>query len=87
MDTYQTNLHRLRLVATERGLKLNPDASRVEKVAGLMVRNFDAVGEWICPCKQKTRPAAKGCDITCPCPTLAAEIAAAGSCHCRLFVA
>lgn len=87
MSTLQTNLQRLQQLAVERGLGLNPDAARVEKVAGLMARNFDAVGEWICPCKQKTRPAAKGCDITCPCPTLAAEITAAGMCHCRLFVA
>jgi len=85
MDTYQTNLTRLQQCATQRGLKLNPDPARVEKVAGLMAKNFDAIGEWVCPCKQKSRPTAKGADITCPCPTLEAEIRATGSCHCRLF--
>ena len=86
MDTYQTNLHRLQQLATQMGLKLNPDAARVEKVVGLMAKNFDAVGEWICPCKQKHKPAIKGADITCPCPTLNSEIGVAGSCHCRLFM-
>jgi ferredoxin-thioredoxin reductase catalytic subunit len=80
------NLARLRGIAAERGYVLNPDAARVEKVAGLMAQNHAAVGEWICPCKQKSRPPVKGADITCPCPTLAEEVAAAGACHCRLFM-
>ena len=86
MDTYQTNLTRLQQFAAQHGLKLNPDPARVEKVVGLMAKNFDAIGEWVCPCKQKAKPPVKGADITCPCPTLDAEIASAGPCHCRLFV-
>ncbi len=85
MDTYQTNLTRLQQCATQLGLKLNPDPARVEKVVGLMAKNFDAIGEWVCPCKQKTKPAVAGADICCPCPTLQAEIASAGHCHCKLF--
>lgn len=85
MDTYQTNLLRLQQHATRMSLKLNPDVARVEKVVGLMAKNHDAVGEWICPCKQTHKPAVAGADITCPCPTLEAEIHATGSCHCRLF--
>jgi ferredoxin-thioredoxin reductase catalytic subunit len=87
MDTYQTNLTRLTACAAGRGLRLNPDQARVEKVVGLMAKNFDAVGEWVCPCKQKSKPPVSGADITCPCPTLDAEIAASGMCHCRLFFA
>ena len=44
MDTYQTNLTRLQQCATQLGLKLNPDPARVEKVVGLMAKNFDAIG-------------------------------------------
>jgi ferredoxin-thioredoxin reductase catalytic subunit len=87
MDTYQANLQRLQQFATQRGLRLNPDAARVEKVVGLMATNFAAVGEWICPCKQKHKPPVPGGDITCPCPTLDAEVSATGSCFCRLFFA
>jgi ferredoxin-thioredoxin reductase catalytic subunit len=86
MDTYQTNLHRLQQLATQMGLKLNPDAAYVEKVVGIMAQNFDAVGEWVCPCKQRHQPPVKGRDIICPCPTLVAEIAASETCQCRLFV-
>jgi len=85
MDTYRTNLTRLQQFAAGRGLKLNPDPARVEKVVGLMAKNHDAVGEWICPCKQKTKPPVKGSDITCPCPTLDAEVGVAGHCFCKLF--
>jgi len=85
MDSYQTNLHRLQQFAIQRGLKLNPDPARVEKVVGLMAKNHEAVGEWICPCKQKHKPAVKGGDIVCPCPTLDAEIGVAGHCICKLF--
>ncbi len=85
MDTYQTNLHRLQQFATQCGLKLNPDATRVEKVVGLMAKNFETVGEWLCPCKQKHKPAVKGGDITCPCPTPDAEIGGAGHYFCKLF--
>lgn len=86
MDHYCENLTRLRGIATQHGLHMTSDDARVEKVVGLMTRNYDAVGEWICPCKQKTKPAVAGTDITCPCPTLDAEVAATGTCFCRLFV-
>jgi ferredoxin-thioredoxin reductase catalytic subunit len=85
MDTYQTNLHRLLQLATQMGLTLNPYAARVQKVVGFLAKKFDAVGEWVCPCKQKHKPALKGADITCPCPTLNTEIGIAGHCFCRLF--
>jgi ferredoxin-thioredoxin reductase catalytic subunit len=86
METHQQNLSRLQQIATQRGLRLTQDAARLDKVVGLMARNFDAIQEWVCPCKQKNKPPVQGADITCPCPTLDAEIAASGMCHCRLFV-
>ena len=69
-----------------RGLRLTDDLARREKVIGLMAANFAVVGEWVCPCKQKAKPPVKGADITCPCPTLDAEVAKDGMCFCRLFV-
>jgi ferredoxin-thioredoxin reductase catalytic subunit len=86
MESYQTSLHRLHHLATQMGLKLNPDAASVEKVVSLMAKIIDAVSESICPCKQEHKPAVTGADITCPFPTLNSEIGVAGTCHCRLFM-
>jgi ferredoxin-thioredoxin reductase catalytic subunit len=66
---------------------LNPDPERVKKVVGLMTANFEAVGEYICPCKQQNKPPVKGADTLCPCPEMGMEIEESGHCFCRLFVA
>lgn len=84
-DTYGRNIERLRRLAGENGLVLNPDRARVEKVAGLMADNHDLVGEWVCPCKQENRPAVRGVDKTCPCPEWLDEVRLDGCCGCRLF--
>jgi ferredoxin-thioredoxin reductase catalytic subunit len=68
INEYNTNLDRLSTLARKQGLLLNPDAARVNKVVGLMTNNYEAVGEYICPCKQQHKPAEKGKDKTCPCP-------------------
>lgn len=82
---YDANLKRLEEIAKKQGLKLNPDAARVEKVVGLMTTNFLATGEYICPCKQQNKPPQKGKDKTCPCPEWLSEIGKQGHCFCRLF--
>ncbi len=84
-DTYRLNLERLIRIAEENALTLNPDEERVKKVVGLMADNFDAVQEWVCPCKQTVKPAEKGKDKTCPCPEWLDEIKAEGHCFCKLF--
>jgi ferredoxin-thioredoxin reductase catalytic subunit len=86
-DTYETNLARIEALAKENGLILNPDPERVKKVVGLMANNYDLVQEWVCPCKQKNKPARRGVDTCCPCPEWKKEIAEKGSCSCRLFYA
>lgn len=83
--THDVNHKRLAAIARDHGLVLNSDAARVQKVVGLMAGNFDAVGEWICPCKQQHNPPIKGRDKTCPCPEWLDEIARDGHCYCRLF--
>ncbi|MBN2022220.1 MAG: hypothetical protein JW809_05455 [Pirellulales bacterium] len=85
MTEYKKNLQRLRGVARMRGLTLNPDAARVQKVVGLMTENFAVVGEFVCPCKQKHKPPIKGADTLCPCPEMMEEVARQGHCFCRLF--
>lgn len=80
------NHQRLLAIAAERGYTLTSDIARRNKVIDLMATNYEACGEWLCPCKQTTRPPQPGIDVLCPCPTLEAEIAANGSCHCRLFM-
>jgi len=84
-SAYATNLKRLNTIAHERGLVLNPDAARVNKVVGMMAENFLAVGEYVCPCEQQHKPPQKGLDKTCPCPEWIDEIARDGNCYCRLF--
>lgn len=82
---YEQNLERLQSLAAQHNLVLNPDTARVEKVAGRMAQNFEAVGEWVCPCKQQHEPVVKGLDKTCPCPEWLDEIARDGHCSCKLF--
>ncbi|HOY58350.1 MAG TPA: ferredoxin-thioredoxin reductase catalytic domain-containing protein [Verrucomicrobiota bacterium] len=66
-------------------LHLDPDASRVCRVAGLMTDNCVAVGESTCPCEQEHKAAQQGADKACPCPEWLTKIARAGHCLCRLF--
>ena len=84
-ECYRENLRRLREIAARHGLRLNSDAARVEKVAGLMAENYRRIEEWVCPCKQTAKPAAKGVDKTCPCPEWKEELREDGHCSCRLF--
>lgn len=84
-DTFDKNLKRLQEIARANGLVLNPDQERINKVVGLMANNYDLAEEWICPCKQKVKPAEKGKDTTCPCDEWKDEIQTLGHCFCRLF--
>jgi len=86
-ESYDVNLGRLRKIASEHGMALNPDPERLKKVVGLMADNHDAVGEWICPCKQQNKPPVKGADKICPCPEWLDEIKSDGKCFCKLFFA
>jgi ferredoxin-thioredoxin reductase catalytic subunit len=85
MSEYEKNLARLRSIASEKQLVLNPDEARVQKVVGLMTENFTAVGEYVCPCKQQNKPPVKGADTLCPCPEIMDEVSKEGHCFCRLF--
>ena len=60
MTEYEENLSRLQAIASEGKLVLNPDEARVQKVVGLMTDNFTAIGEYVCPCKQKNKPPVRG---------------------------
>lgn len=82
---YEKNLNRLELIAEVKGLTLNEDQERVQKVVGLMTDNFKDHGHYFCPCKQINDIPEKGVDVICPCPELDAEIENTGACHCRLF--
>ena len=74
MNAYETNLQRLTAIANKKNLVLNPDKARIEKVVGSMTKNFEAVGEYVCPCKQTNHPPVKGKDVLCPCPDMMDEI-------------
>ena len=85
MGEYAKNFQRLRDFAKKHGLTLNPDEARVDKIVTLMTENYKATGEYICPCKQTTRPPVAGVDTLCPCPEVLDEIEKDGHCHCRVF--
>lgn len=85
--TYGENLKRLQEIAAQNGLRLNDDVERVKKVVGLMTKNYESMGEWVCPCKQTSKPPVSGVDKTCPCPEWKDEIQDEGHCFCKLFYA
>jgi len=85
MTEYDRNLARLQGIAQERGLTLNPDQARVQKVVELMTENFEEHGDYYCPCKQEDDAPVEGKDPLCPCPEMQDEIAQEGHCACRLF--
>jgi ferredoxin-thioredoxin reductase catalytic subunit len=84
-QAYRANQARLREFADREGYVFNADAERVNKVIGLMSRNFQDFGKYYCPCKQ-SHPLDPARDTLCPCPEAAREIAQEGHCFCRLFV-
>lgn len=81
---YRTNFRRLREIAVRKGYVFNADAERVNKVVGLMTRNFKDFGDYYCPCKQ-SHPLDRSVDTLCPCAAIDEEVAADGQCFCRLF--
>lgn len=83
--TYEKNLERLQTVALTKGLRLNADNSRLEKVIGMMTDNFSQHGLHYCPCKQQNDIPQPKVDVTCPCENLNKEIEAQGHCKCRVF--
>jgi ferredoxin-thioredoxin reductase catalytic subunit len=85
MGDYEDTMARAEKEALERGLVLNPDRARAEKVVKLLTDSFLEIGEYVCPCKQAHRPPVKGKETLCPCPEMMEEIAEHGHCHCRLF--
>lgn len=80
----QFTLERFKLIAHDKGLILNTDSVRIEKIVKLMTINKMITGFYYCPCKQKNTPPTKE-DILCPCEELPREIAAYGHCRCRVF--
>jgi len=83
-EAYRANFRRLEDIAGQKGLIFNPDLERVNKVVGLMTRNFKDFGDYFCPCKQ-SHPLDASKDTLCPCREIDEEIAAEGNCFCRLF--
>ena len=83
-DAYVLNYNRLEKIAHEKGYSFNPDKERLNKVLGLMTRNYREFGAYYCPCKQH-HPLDKEVDALCPCADLDTEINEHGCCTCRVF--
>ena len=85
MTEYDDNFGRVKKIADDMGLILNPNEKRVHRVVSKMTHHFVTMGEYVCPCKQTTEHPVKGQEILCPCDELEDEIKRDGKCHCRLF--
>ncbi len=83
-EAYNENFQRLEKIIDETGYVFNPDKERINKVVGLMTKNFKEFGDYYCPCKQH-HPLDMGADPLCPCEELNNEINENGHCICRLF--
>ncbi len=83
-EAYISNLVRLEKNAVKNGYILNPDKERLNKVVGLMTRNFREFGKYYCPCKQH-HPLDPETDPLCPCEELHEEITENGHCTCKVF--
>lgn len=83
-DAYNENYNRLEGIARENGYVFNPDKERLNKVIGLMTRNYKEFGKYYCPCKQH-HPLDLKVDPLCPCEKLNKEIDDLGHCTCRVF--
>jgi len=83
-EAYNVNYRRLEKIALEKGYVLNQDGERLNKVIGLMTRNYREYGSYYCPCKQR-HPLDKESDTLCPCIELDKEIDEHGCCTCRVF--
>ena len=83
-EAYNENFKRLEKIVNERGYVFNPDAKRLNKVVGLMTRNYREFGNFYCPCKQH-HPLDQKVDTLCPCEELDKEINDFGYCTCRVF--
>ena len=84
-DNYEKNLARIQKIADQKGLILNSDVARIEKVVWLMGKSHKQYGSYFCPCKQTNDIPKLGEDVTCPCPELNDEIKENGQCGCRIF--
>jgi len=81
---YNENFRRLEKIVNEKGYVFNPDKKRLNKVVGLMTRNFKEFGKYYCPCKQH-HPLDQEVDLLCPCEELDKEIEKYGHCTCKVF--
>ena len=81
---YKKNFSRLERIAGEKKYGFNTDKERVNKVVGLMTKNFKEFRDYYCPCKQH-HPLDREADPLCPCEELNSEIDENGHCICRLF--
>jgi ferredoxin-thioredoxin reductase catalytic subunit len=83
-EAYKINYSRLKEFADRRGYAFNADGERVNKVIGLMTRNYKEFDAYYCPCKQ-SHPLEPEKDTLCPCDAAEEEVRRDGHCYCRLF--
>jgi ferredoxin-thioredoxin reductase catalytic subunit len=68
------------------GIKVNPDAKRVDEVVKGLLAKRAKFGENYCPCRVVTGDKEKDEEIICPCVFHRGEIGLQGHCLCKLFV-
>lgn len=77
---------RIRRHEAESPCRLNPDERIVAALIEGLVRRKVKSGDYYCPCRIVTGNLETDRHNVCPCTTHEAEIAAAGKCHCGLYV-
>jgi ferredoxin-thioredoxin reductase catalytic chain len=68
------------------GIKVNPDAKRVDEVVQGLLKKHEKNGENYCPCRIVSGDKKKDEEIICPCVFHRGEIGVQGHCLCQLFV-
>lgn len=72
--------------AQDQGLKLNPDAARVNFIVKGLLANEAKHGFRYCPCRPVTGDKVQDAPKICPCKWHVEEVKRDGHCLCRLFV-
>jgi len=69
----------------ESGLKLQPDAKKLDLLLTGLARRKVRKGDFYCPCRVLTGLAEEDRKAVCPCDYHLKEIAEEGCCKCELF--
>ncbi|MFA6296810.1 MAG: ferredoxin-thioredoxin reductase catalytic domain-containing protein [Patescibacteria group bacterium] len=89
MDTKTTKIIEVwkKLGNQQQVFKINPDSSKVEKLATGVLNNEEKHGLKFCPCRMKSGNAVEDLKLVCPCNFFVQKVwQEKGECWCGLFI-